>query len=393
MTWRRGDGVEVECVRGGAERGGEVFQEHPPGVAVGGDRVGGKVTLGVGEGGEVGLQAGGQGVHDGSPSAVGSSMPAARAMSSPGRGQVPVGVGGVGVPQPGGQQRQHSVGVTAVGVGRGHVRGGEGVPQVVQAGACPAARGEPGSVPGSLEQGLEGHVEVAGSLGGHEDRAVGVGVCGRPGGQGDVLAEGGRRRWVYRDQPFGGLRGLDHQHVGVEVDVVDSQVQRLADPQAGGDEQADDGAHRGGDPLVGELGGAGCEQRVDVVLAVDVGRGSGFPGRQQAAGDDWDVDTGGVEVGGEAAHQRQAGRPPGRVRVGVEPGPCHGVVDAEGLCLAAGLEPGAEQADLPFEVVQLEPKAPAQHQVLLQPFTQRRHDGTCPNGTTSSRSDVRSTFA
>ena len=83
MTLRRGDGVEVECVGGNPECRGQVLQEHPPGVAVGGDGVDRQVALGVGEGREVGLQAGRQGVHDGSPSAIGSSLPAARAMSSP----------------------------------------------------------------------------------------------------------------------------------------------------------------------------------------------------------------------------------------------------------------------------------------------------------------------
>ena len=34
-----------------------------------------------------------------------------------------------------------------------------------------------------------------------------------------------------------------------------------------------------------------------------------------------------------------------------------------------------------------------QLQVLVESFTQCRHRGTCPNGTTSSRSDARSTFA
>ena len=79
-------------------------------------------------------------------------------------------------------------------------------------------------------------------------------------------------------------------------------------------------------------------------------------------------------------------------RVGVEPGPRHGIIDGESPCLAASFEPGAEQADLPFEVVELEPERPAQLQVLVESFTQCRHRGTCPNGTTSSRSDARSTF-
>jgi len=80
---RRWGGVEVERVGGNRERRGQVLQEHPPGVAVGGDGVDRQVALGVGEGREVGLQTNSQGVHSISLSEMGSSLPAARAMSSP----------------------------------------------------------------------------------------------------------------------------------------------------------------------------------------------------------------------------------------------------------------------------------------------------------------------
>lgn len=42
----RGDGAEIERFRGNVERGGQVLQQHSPGVAVGADRVRGKVALG-----------------------------------------------------------------------------------------------------------------------------------------------------------------------------------------------------------------------------------------------------------------------------------------------------------------------------------------------------------
>src|SRR6201984_22250 len=80
---RCGDDVEVGGGGGNPECGGQVLEKHPPGVAVGTDRVGRQVTLGMGEGREVGLQTNGQGVHSISLSEMGSSLPAARAMSSP----------------------------------------------------------------------------------------------------------------------------------------------------------------------------------------------------------------------------------------------------------------------------------------------------------------------
>src|SRR5690606_9101354 len=83
---RRGDGIEVESVDADPEFHAQVLQQHPPGIAVGADRVARQVPLAVGEGGEVGLQAGRQRVHEGSPGpvpALSSRRPAARAMSSP----------------------------------------------------------------------------------------------------------------------------------------------------------------------------------------------------------------------------------------------------------------------------------------------------------------------
>jgi hypothetical protein len=54
----RGDGLgvdvgEVDAFSSGPSRFGEIFDEHPPGVAVGADGVGGEIALGVGEHGEV----------------------------------------------------------------------------------------------------------------------------------------------------------------------------------------------------------------------------------------------------------------------------------------------------------------------------------------------------
>jgi len=81
------------------------------------------------------------------------------------------------------------------------------------------------------------------------------------------------------------------------------------------------------------------------------------------------------------------------MRVRVESGPRHRVLDGERLRLAAGFEPGQEQTDLPFHFRELEPQGPTHRQVLVQAFAQRHHRGTCPNGTTSSRNEARSTFA
>ena len=60
---------------------------------------------------------------------------------------------------------------------------------------------------------------------------------------------------------------------------------------------------------------------------------------------------------------------------------------------AAGFEPGAEQPDLPLDVAELEAERASHREIVIESFAQGRHRGTCPNGTTSSRSDVRSTFA
>ena len=83
---RRGDGIEFEGFNGDRECRGQILQQHSPRVAIGVNRVARQVTLVVSEDGEVGLQAGGQGGHDRPPSVfsgMGSSRPAARAMSSP----------------------------------------------------------------------------------------------------------------------------------------------------------------------------------------------------------------------------------------------------------------------------------------------------------------------
>jgi hypothetical protein len=101
VTFRRGDSVEVERVDGSPDCRGQILQKHPPGVAVGGDGVDRQVPLGVGKGREVARQTNSPGVHSISLSETGSSLPGGQGHELPGRGQVPVGVGGVGVPQPG----------------------------------------------------------------------------------------------------------------------------------------------------------------------------------------------------------------------------------------------------------------------------------------------------
>ena len=77
----RVDQREVDLVRRDAPGRGDVLDQQPPRVAVGGDRVRAQITLGVGIVGEVGLQGRGQESH-GLLCFSGSHRSAARAMSS-----------------------------------------------------------------------------------------------------------------------------------------------------------------------------------------------------------------------------------------------------------------------------------------------------------------------
>ena len=102
---------------------------------------------------------------------------------------------------------------------------------------------------------LEGHVDVSGPVGGHEDRTMGIGVGGYAGRQSEVLrpARPWSSGWIGTSRSAR-LRCFDDQHVVDVVDVVDAQVQCFPDPQPRGGEQPDDRAERRGDPLVAEHG-------------------------------------------------------------------------------------------------------------------------------------------
>ena len=60
------------------------------------------------------------------------------------------------------------------------------------------------------------------------------------------------------------------------------------------------------------------------------------------------------------------------MRVGVEPGPGHRLINGERLCLTAVFEPGAEQADLPFDVAMIATRSLVQSQTFVSPSEIRR---------------------
>ena len=209
-------------------------------------------------------------------------------------------MGRVGVAEPGRQQTQRRCGVGPVGgVRADHLSGGEGVAKVVQGRGWPLP-GEARRVTEPLEVGFNGRPLVGLASDGDEEGPVGSWACGPTGRTGLILGQRLHRGGVEWDEPVRAMLVRPDQHGALAtVDVWGVQPQDLPDAHAGHRQQGDDVSHRGLDKQRGEHVPAAGDQRVDLVLGIDVRSASIPAGTQRVRRRHPDVHAGGLAVAGQ----------------------------------------------------------------------------------------------
>ena len=155
----------------------------------------------------------------------------------------------------------------------------------------------------------------------------------------------------------------DHDHTGVQVDIIDVETDGLAHPHAGHGHQPEKRVIRRGGQRPWPLR---ChrQQPSDVGIGHHVGRGAAAPIDQQIAGRHRHCGVQAVQIAGESSHHRQSLLPPTRLHALRCGGPLQGGVD--GRCRGPdALEVVDERRQQPTMVVQLETQRASNPQIFL----------------------------
>jgi hypothetical protein len=193
--------------------------------------------------------------------------------------------------------------------------------------------------------------------------------------------------------------GPDQQGGAVGVDVAGVESQGFPGPHAGHGQQGDDGSHRGPHERVGEHMSAGVDQRVDLVLGVDVGPAPVLGGTQRVGWWHLHVQADRVAVAGQAPDRAEPLALVGVLQRAVTVRPAQGLRDGETRTpVRIGLQPFEETAGVAFLLHELEAQRPSLSEVRLQRRPQvsvRRAGGhgSLPHAGASGRSGVMSTRA
>lgn len=154
---------------------------------------------------------------------------------------------------------------------------------------------------------------------------------------------------------------------------------RASPPHAGHGQQGDDGGHRGPHQGVGERVLAGADQRVDLVLGVDVGPAPVPGGTQRVGGWHLDLQADRVAVAGQSADRAEALALVGVLRRAVPVRPAQGLRHGETRThVGAGRQPVEKTPGVAFLLDELVAQRPPLGEVGIQ----RRPQATigCPGG-------------
>jgi hypothetical protein len=210
-----------------------------------------------------------------------------------------------------------------------------------------------------------------------------------------VVAQRGHGGWVQKQSTgLAELRVLDHQRLGVQIDLVAIEAARFAGAHAGHRKQPDQrlpgrSPQRRGQPA------RGLVQRVGIGGRVEVRGKPVFTLWQHVFGRDFGGRNEGLHMPGEDAHHHQSTGQVCLVTAAARgpSGPVHRQFGGDAVGMA-----GLAVIDEPHQVAalgnQLEPQGSPHHQIILSGLAKPTHDRSPPgHGRANTRSALSSTLA
>ena len=212
-----------------------------------------------------------------------------------------------------------------------------------------------------------------------------------------VLCQCLDRRGMQGDEPrLAELAALHGEHTALQIHVASAEVQGLRDPQAGGDEQTEEG-DVGVRPQPSDRAqlGSRAQQRGDLRLGVDVRRRAAERRTEQAGRRNFGFRIEQAPVLSEPPHDLEAPCPPERPRPLGQSCPADGQLDGDGTSMPDPVRVPGESQELLAGGDQCEAELPPEREVLLDQVHHARrssHDRTSGQGCATSASVVRSSL-